>query len=275
MSRDDEIPSVESLRQIDQICQDFESSWRSGTAPRIEDYLRNAPLTVRTRLLQELLLLELHYRTRRGEHSIQAEYEARFPQDLSTIGSVFEQLVTEGVESASTSRVANREVPTEFAGYQILEVIGEGGMGAVYLARQSDVGRIVALKVIRPDLFDILGGERHEELRERFRVEAQAAARLEHENIVPVYEVGHCDGRPFYAMRYIKGPSLEKRLRSGPLEGLEAANILESIARAIHWRMRTKSCTATSNLAISCWMPTIILTSLISALPRQWAVTVT
>ena len=234
MSRDDEIPSVESLRQIDQICQDFESSWRSGTAPRIEDYLRNAPLTVRTRLLQELLLLELDYRTRRGEHSIQAEYEVRFPQDLSTIGSVFEQLVTEGVESASTSRVANREVPTEFAGYQILEVIGEGGMGAVYLARQSDVGRIVALKVIRPDLFDILGGERHEELRERFRVEAQAAARLEHENIVPVYEVGHCDGRPFYAMRDIKGPSLEKRLRSGPLEGLEAANILESIARAIH-----------------------------------------
>ncbi len=69
---------------------------------------------------------------------------------------------------------------------------------------------------------------------ERFITEAQAAAQLEHENIVSVYEVGEVNGQPFYSMRYVEGKSLHDLVQSGPLEGGRAAAYLEQVARAVH-----------------------------------------
>jgi WD40 repeat protein/predicted Ser/Thr protein kinase len=76
--------------------------------------------------------------------------------------------------------------------------------------------------------------ERRQEAVERFRTEAQTGARLEHDHIVTVYDVGEIDGQPFYSMRYVEGESLYDRLREGPLEGREAAKLLEPVARAVH-----------------------------------------
>src|SRR5262249_54613802 len=122
----------------------------------------------------------------------------------------------------------------EVPGYQILEVIGWGGMGVVYKARQLKPKRIVALKVIRPDRLEGLSPEERRKAIERFTTEAQAAAHLEHENIVRVYEVGEVHGRPFYSMQYVVGRSLHDLIQAGPLEGRRAAAYLEKVAPAVH-----------------------------------------
>ncbi|MHC4178895.1 MAG: serine/threonine-protein kinase, partial [Planctomycetota bacterium] len=122
----------------------------------------------------------------------------------------------------------------EFGNYESLEEIGRGGMGVVYRARQRSANRTVALKVIRRDRLEALPRDTHTSALERFRQEAQAAARLEHENIVTVYEVGEVDRQPFFSMRYVDGQSLSQILREGPMGNRQAAGYLEPVARALH-----------------------------------------
>ena len=116
-----------------------------------------------------------------------------------------------------------------FGDYDLLAEIARGGMGIVYKARQLSLGRIVALKMIRSGRF-----ADDEEVR-RFRVEAQAAAHLDHPHIVPVYEVGTHDGHDYYTMGYVEGRSLEQQLAAGPLPPREAADLLSTVAAAIHF----------------------------------------
>jgi WD40 repeat protein/predicted Ser/Thr protein kinase len=119
--------------------------------------------------------------------------------------------------------------------YELLDRLGGGGMGVVYRARHRRLGKVVALKMIRPDRLAECPADRLREWLERFRTEAQTAARLEHEHLVSVYEVGEIDDQPFYAMRYVEGRSLAELLRDGPLPGPQAAAYLEPVARAVHY----------------------------------------
>ena len=120
-----------------------------------------------------------------------------------------------------------------FGHYQMLEEIGRGGMGIVYRARQCVANRIVALKVIRNDRFQSLPSEMQTEVLNRFHQEAHAAAKLQHEHIITVYEVGETDGQPFFSMRYVEGTSLGEMLKSGPLDPRSAARYMEQVARAV------------------------------------------
>jgi tRNA A-37 threonylcarbamoyl transferase component Bud32 len=115
----------------------------------------------------------------------------------------------------------------EFGGYELLEKIGEGGMGVVYKARQKGLGRIVALKMIQRGALASSADVA------RFRAEAAAAAHLEHPQIVPVYEVGEQEGQPYFSMKYIAGSTLAKKLADGPLGPRETAALLLSVCRAI------------------------------------------
>jgi len=111
--------------------------------------------------------------------------------------------------------------------YELLEELGRGGMGVVYRARQQSLGRIVALKMI-------LRGELASECDlTRFRAEAEATARLNHPQIVPLYEVGEYDSRPFYSMKLIEGQTLSRRLAEGPLSSRAAAELLLPVCRAV------------------------------------------
>jgi WD40 repeat protein len=112
--------------------------------------------------------------------------------------------------------------------YELLEMLGEGGMGRVYRARQRSLDRIVALKVIRA------GAPATEAERLRFRTEAEAAARLDHPNIVPVYEVGEHDGRPYIAERYVEGGPLSRHLDRFRDDPRAAAALVAILARAVH-----------------------------------------
>jgi WD40 repeat protein len=118
--------------------------------------------------------------------------------------------------------------PELIAGYEILAEIGRGGMGVVFKARQGNLGRTVALKVLRA------GSHAGPQERRRFQREAEAVARLAHPHIVQIYEVGEHHGLPYLALEYVAGGSLAGRLRGVPQKPLEAAALVETLARAVH-----------------------------------------
>jgi serine/threonine protein kinase len=112
-------------------------------------------------------------------------------------------------------------------GYEILGVLGRGGMGVVYQARQMKLDRVVALKMI------LAGGHAAEADLARFKTEAEAVARLQHPHIVQIFEVGEHGGLPFFSLEYCPGGSLDKKLNGTPLPPKEAAALVEKLARAM------------------------------------------
>ena len=196
-------------RRVDVVCERYEDAWTEGSSPRLEDFLRESeiPEGRRAALLAELLKLERELREKRGEVPHASEYLSRFPSDLMVVRSVFGQ-----------DRIGD---------YDLLEPIGEGGMGVVYHARHRKIGREVALKLIRPYCIEDSSAV------DRFRLEARLAARLEHANIVPIYEAGLADGQHYYTMRYIAGQCLSERIGKVPMNGDAAADIMEQVSRGV------------------------------------------
>ena len=111
--------------------------------------------------------------------------------------------------------------------YRIIDEIGHGGMGVVYKAEDIKLKRYVALKFLPPHLMD------SPELKERFLIEAQAAAALNHPNICVIHEVGESEERPFIAMEYVDGETLRDRIRKGPLEPGEAVGLVDQVAAGL------------------------------------------
>jgi eukaryotic-like serine/threonine-protein kinase len=117
----------------------------------------------------------------------------------------------------------------ELPGYEVMAVLGRGGMGVVYKARQRKLNRWVALKMLR-------GGKYAEpEQLARFQAEARAVAQLQHPNIVQIYEVGETDGLPYLVLELVQGGSLAQRIQDGPWAAEQAAQLLETLARAAHF----------------------------------------
>jgi hypothetical protein len=114
-------------------------------------------------------------------------------------------------------------------GYDILGELGRGGMGVVFKARQVRLNRLVALKMIHAgELTDA-------DTLARFRTEAEAVARLQHPNIVQIYEVGEADGRPYFSLEYVGGGSLAQRAAGRAQPPAQAAAVVEVLARAVHY----------------------------------------
>ncbi|MHB8876720.1 MAG: protein kinase domain-containing protein [Myxococcaceae bacterium] len=117
---------------------------------------------------------------------------------------------------------------TRFGEYELLEWVARGGMGEVYKARKAGLERVVALK-------RIIGGHPTDDAeRQRFRAEAQAAALLDHPNIVPIYEAGEYDGCPFFTMKLVDGGSLAGHLTALRGDRRHACELLATVARAVH-----------------------------------------
>jgi transcription-repair coupling factor (superfamily II helicase) len=136
--------------------------------------------------------------------------------------STRERRLEQGPAPVSTER-------PRVAGYELLEILGRGGMGVVYKARQVGLNRVVALKMI------LAGPHADERERARFRAEADVVARLQHPHIVQVFDVGEQDGRPWLALEFIDGGTLAKRLGGAPLPARTAAQLTETLARAVSY----------------------------------------
>ena len=117
---------------------------------------------------------------------------------------------------------------SHIAGYEILEVLGVGGMGIVYKARHQRLDRFVALKMIRA------GSSARPEDLARFESEAKAVAAIEHSNIVKIFEIGEHDGMPYFSLEFLPGGNLATKIGGQPQSVDEAARIVEVLARAIH-----------------------------------------
>jgi serine/threonine-protein kinase len=116
---------------------------------------------------------------------------------------------------------------SRIGGYELLEEVARGGMGIVYRARQRQPTRVVALKMMLPFLAASRG------MRERFRVESDAIARLDHPGILPIYEAGEHDGLPYFSMKFADGGSLEKQAAQLAGQWRSIAEIIVKVAEAI------------------------------------------
>ncbi|WP_157681339.1 serine/threonine-protein kinase [Mycobacterium sp. JS623] len=122
---------------------------------------------------------------------------------------------------------------TPFGRYRLIELLGRGGMGEVWRAYDSEIDRIVALKMLLPQI------SQDPDYEKRFRREARAAARLDDPHVVPIYDVGEIDGRLYVTMRLISGTDLHTLLEAGPLDAHRAVSIIEQIASALQRAHRT------------------------------------
>src|SRR5262245_48440325 len=142
-----------------------------------------------------------------------------------------ENLQQNNVDAAPSARsnMPAVQMPGELGDYELLEEIGRGGQGVVFRARQKSLNRIVALKVIG------LGQWATQAHLKRFRLEAEAAASLDHPCIVPIYEIGERDGRCYFSMKFVEGGQLDELVKHEPVSISQAAELIAKVARTVHY----------------------------------------
>jgi len=136
-------------------------------------------------------------------------------------------LPPEGADATQVTGVSFHGMPS-VPGYEIISVLGRGGMGVVYQARQVALNRMVALKMI------LSGGHASQQRLQRFRTEATAVARLQHPSVVQIHDIGELDGQPYYSMEFVAGGSLDQQLAKALMPPRQAAQLLMQIAQAMH-----------------------------------------
>jgi WD40 repeat protein/tetratricopeptide (TPR) repeat protein len=216
--------------------------WQAGDRLLVEDLLRRQPeLRLDTEGLLEVIYGEVLLRDEHGERPQRDEYLRRFPHLAEALRDQFDVHAAVEAAAAGGSFLAQPELtgvslpdvpaetgPVQVPGYEVLGELGRGGMGVVYQARHCVLGRVVALKMIRA------GAQAGPEELARFRTEAEAAARLQHANIVQIYEVGEHRGQPFLVLEYVEGDSLARHLGGTPLPARQAAALLQTLADTLH-----------------------------------------
>lgn len=227
------------LLAIERLCDQFENGLRGGPAASLSSLLPQVPEAHRHILLRELLLLELAYRPREARPSIRESSLREFPEFATIIEAVCcdEPLSDLNCTSphigtpAPTPLLApdNIEPGTVIAGkYKLLEAIGEGGMGSVWMAQQIEpVKRTVAVKLIK-------SGMDSKSVIARFEAERQALSMMDHPNIARVYDVGTIPGgRPFFVMELVKGTPLTEFCDQRKLTPRQRLELFVPICNAI------------------------------------------
>jgi serine/threonine-protein kinase len=147
-----------------------------------------------------------------------------------SVAGVGDPGTSDGERSADNKKIPrSAKTFADFGDYELLEVIGRGGQGVVYRARQKSLNRTVALKVIG------LGHWATDGHLKRFRREAEAAASLDHSSIVPIYEVGERDGSCYFSMKLIEGGQLDDVSKREPISIRQAVELIAKVARTVHY----------------------------------------
>ena len=248
--------SEPDLRRIASARDAFRISWQNNQHPEIEAYLGTFPESLKQAVLAELLTLDIGFRRAEGGACSPADYTTRFPGYLETVSKLFEQLKASDTQptcevTAKKARSVNDEhdplnkaseshksksdgsddlknVPEQFGRYRILRELGRGGMGAVYLALDGQLGRNVALKI--PYFHE----DDEKEAVERFYREARAMAIVQHANLCPIFDVGRFEEWHFLTMAFIDGQPLSNMLKdSNFLSVAQAATLMKTVAVAV------------------------------------------
>jgi WD40 repeat protein/serine/threonine protein kinase len=241
---------------------DQRERWQRGQRFLVESYLeRQPPLANDTEAVLDLIYNEVILRQELGEPLQLEEYQKRFPQlagqlkDLFDVHQALEESGPGGSSltdlldpnpaprlSGSATMPADATLITPAGtvpggegqalpavpGYEVLGKLGSGTFGVVYKARHLGLKRIIALKMIRE------GAHAPAEELARIRMEAESVARLQHPNVVQIHEIGEHAGLPYLALEYVEGGSLAQHLRGTPLPARQAAELVQTLARAMH-----------------------------------------
>lgn len=231
--------------RIEESCEEYELSWQSGQNPSLEDTIADFAPPTREILLQELILIERYYRLRdSGKIISEQELIQEHPEIADELSRLFAkthatktriagesdsgQADSSGLRTVEESRLHFEQFPATFGRYQILSRLGEGGMGCVYLARDTQLERKVALKLPQID--------KHADAQfiARFYREARAAANLNHPNLCSVYDVDEIDGVHYITMEFIEGDSLAALLQEGKkFNQVEVVELIQQLSQAL------------------------------------------
>ncbi len=249
---------------LDSLVAAFESEWigalQGHDPPSLTPYLDRVDGEPRVVLREQLLLLDCQYRPRWLKsrvaadtvHSAKETPQCSVEQTSTGVGVADTVPPTEAAAAArqdhgtpdaspqetvdhvprpplASSAQRNSALNVRVPGYEILDELGRGGMGIVYRARQEGLNRLVALKMIRA------GEHASADLIERFRAEAEAVAKFQHPHIVQIHEVGELRGLPYFSLEYVDGEPLSQECRGVPVMPERAAELLETVARAMHY----------------------------------------
>jgi Protein kinase domain/WD domain, G-beta repeat len=227
--------SNDDRARLEVLLVEFDLGWSPNRlAAAVRELPPDGP--VRRAALREMVKIDLERHGRAGRQVPLADYLDNYPELLDA-GVAPADLVQAEADAhqpladtapgpgPATSR-GSVHLPKEFGRYRIVRPLGRGGMGGVYLARDGELDRLVALKVPRFPPDDATGFQ-------RFTREARAAANLDHPNVCRVYDHGRIDGLPFLTMAYVDGPTLADVLRDGPLPPRRAAELARDVARAM------------------------------------------
>jgi serine/threonine protein kinase/tetratricopeptide (TPR) repeat protein len=231
--------------QVELVHIDLEYRLKAGEPARVEEYLDRFPeLAGDDGVVRDLLATEYEQRRRREPGLAVDDYRRRFP-GLADDSCFYPEIpppprphlrLPDGplrprtattVPSPSSAGGAPAGWPC-VAGYEVLGELGRGGMGVVYKARQLALNRTVALKMI------LAGPHAGPDELARFRLEAEAVALLHHPHIVQIYEVGEQQGLPYLSLEFVDGGSLDGKLDGTPWPARQAAELVETLARAVH-----------------------------------------
>jgi WD40 repeat protein/serine/threonine protein kinase len=261
------------LEWVDEIADRFESAWRQGERPAIAAFLKQAETSdvlatlevKRSALVRELVAIDLEYRWQTGDRRKLDAYLEEFPELLTPNGSLPDSLVlrvsrlrkkyedqrdndqatwpaTANYSAAPSCRAvpvsddhsSSEDLPRMLGKFQLIELLGAGSFGAVYKARDTELGRLVAVKIPRG------GSLGSAEERQRFLREAKSAAGLKHPHIVPVHDIVYDSGTAYIVSEYIEGRTLAQLMAQQRLEYSEAAELLARVADGLDYAHRQK-----------------------------------
>ncbi|QDV43398.1 Serine/threonine-protein kinase PknB [Stieleria neptunia] len=218
------LPRVANRVQLDDLCDSFEQAWKNeGDSPRIESYVDQCELPIRSTALAELIHLDDWWRRKHGQHPQQSDYLNRFPDEQDAVKRAFIQSTKTYISDATVGDVHRGR-------YRLLRVLGEGGFGCVHLAIDAELRRQVAIKVPKPERF------KSAEDADLYLAEARTVAGLDHSNIVPVYDVGRTeDGSIYIVSKYIQGQTLADVIRQERPAPKDAAILMATVANALEY----------------------------------------
>lgn len=245
--------------QIDEALAEYMSKCDSGLIPNRDEFLARQPAELREHL-QELLVaadwIETlagptisdshqdadqepspmtdetlpHASALNGAPSVsRATFSRTIPQSFGSFESATEETHARQPETNNRQGLSIPVLPYLFGDYVLEKVLGRGGMGVVYLGHQRNLDRPVAIKMIRS------GALASSEEVHRFYSEARSAAKLDHPNIVTVYQCGEFEGHHYFSMDYVPGTDLARLTKDGPIDGKRAARYVRDVARAIQF----------------------------------------